>query len=121
MSPSEQPGEKTVERILGEARDAVTVKRVFGEAYASEGCLVVPVAAIRSGGGGGIGGDAAGNGGTGGGFGLSARPVGVYRIKGEEVTWLPAVDATRVAVLGEVVAIVALLVLRSILRRRRRG
>jgi len=115
-----RPGERVLESMLGEARDSVTVKRVFGEAYASEGCLVVPVAAIRSGGGGGIGGDAAGNGGTGGGFGLSARPVGVYRIKGEEVSWLPAVDATRVAVLGEVVVIVALLVLRSILGRRRR-
>jgi hypothetical protein len=33
------------------------------------------------------------------------------------VTWLPAVDATRVAVVGEFVAIVALLVLRSLLRR----
>lgn len=120
MPPSEQPGEKTVERILEQARDALTVKRVFGEPYASEGCLVVPVAVVRSGGGGGVGGDAAGNGGTGGGFGVSARPVGVYRIKGEEVTWLPAFDLTRVAVLGEIVALVALLVLRSIVRGRRR-
>jgi len=70
---------------------------------------------------GGGGGDPAGNAGSGGGFGVSARPVGVYRIRGEEVTWMPAVDATRIAVLGEVVAIVALLVLRSLFRWGGRG
>jgi len=106
----------TVGQILEQARDTMTVRRVFGEAYSADGCLVVPVAAVRGGGGGGDGGDAAGNGGAGGGFGLSARPVGVYRIRGDEVTWLPAVDATRLAVLGEITAIVALLVLRSIWR-----
>ena len=121
MSPGEQSGPTTVEQILEQARDTITVKRVFGEAYASGGCLVVPVAAVRGGGGGGGGGDPAGNAGSGGGFGVSARPVGVYRIRGEEVTWLPAVDATRIAVLGEVVAIVALLVLRSLFRWGGRG
>lgn len=115
------PGEKVLDGILGRARDSLTVKRVFGEAYGSEGCLVIPVAAIRGGGGGGGGGDDSGNAGSGGGFGLSARPVGVYRIKGDDVSWLPSVDVTRVAVLGEVVAIVALLVLRSIVRRHRRS
>jgi uncharacterized spore protein YtfJ len=114
MSVGERPGAMTVERIFEQARDTLTVKRVFGEPYEVEGCLVVPVASVRGGGG---GSDTAGNGGSGGGFGTSARPVGVYRIKGDEVTWLPAVDSTRVAVLGEVVAIVALLVLCSVLRR----
>ena len=59
-------------------------------------------------------------GGTGGGFGMSARPVGAYQIKDDEVTWVPAADTTRVIILGEMVAIVALLVFRSVLRRRRR-
>lgn len=121
MSTTEQSGPATVGRILEQARETITVKRVFGKPYASEGCLVVPVAAVRGGGGGGGGGDTAGNSGTGGGFGVSARPVGVYRIRGEEVTWMPAVDVTRIVVLGEVVAIVALLVLRSFLRRSGRG
>ena len=119
MTHGEQSGPATVGRILEQARDTITVKRVFGEAYASEGCLVVPVAAVR-GGGGGVG-DPAGNSGRVGGLGVSARPVGVYRIRGEEVTWMPAVDATRIAVLGEVVAIVALLVLRSLFRWGGRG
>ena len=117
MSIGERPGAMTVDRIFEQVRDTLTVKRVFGESYEAEGCLVVPVASVRGGGGGGGGSDPAGNGGSGGGFGTSARPVGVYRIKGGEATWLPAVDFTRIAVLGEVVAIVALLVLRSALRR----
>ena len=117
MSVGERPGAMTVDRIFEQVRDTLTVKRVFGEPYEVEGCLVVPVASVRGGGGGGGGSDTAGNGGSGGGFGTSARPVGVYRIRGDEVTWLPAVDSTRVVVLGEIVAIVALLVLRSVLRR----
>ena len=120
MSNGEERRTMTAAGILEQVRDTITVKRVFGEAYASEGCLVVPVAAVRGGGGGGDGADAGGNGGSGGGFGVSARPVGVYRIRGEEVTWLPAFDLTHVAVLGEIVGIVALLVLRSILRGRGR-
>jgi uncharacterized spore protein YtfJ len=116
MSNGEQRPTMTAAGILEQARDTITVKRVFGEAYVSEGCLVVPVAAVRGGGGGRDGTDSAGNGGSGGGFGVSARPVGVYRIRGDEVAWLPAFDLTPVALLGEIVGLVALLVLRSILR-----
>jgi uncharacterized spore protein YtfJ len=110
MSHGEERRTMTAAGILEQARDTITVKRVFGEAYASDGCLVVPVAAVWGGGGGGDGADAGGSSGSGGGFGVSARPVGVYRIRGEEVAWLPAFDLTRVA----------LLVLRSILRGRDR-
>jgi uncharacterized spore protein YtfJ len=70
------------------------------------------------GGGEGDGGDEAPSG-TGGGFGVIARPVGAYQVKDGELTWVPAADTTRVIIVGQVVAIVALLVLRSILRRRR--
>jgi hypothetical protein len=51
---------------------------------------------------------------------MTARPVGAFQIRGDEVTWVPAADTTRVIILAEVAAIVALLVLRSILRGRRR-
>ena len=51
---------------------------------------------------------------------MSARPVGAYQIKGDEVAWVPAADTTRVILLAEVVAIVALIVVRSIVRARRR-
>jgi hypothetical protein len=44
--------------------------------------------------------------------------VGAYQVKGDEVTWVPAADMTRVMITGQIVAIVALLVLRSIFRKR---
>lgn len=111
-----------VDEILSEARDALTVKRVFGEPLAHNGITVIPAAAVRGGGGGGEGDPGADTpGGAGGGFGMSARPVGAYQIRADELTWVPAADTTRVIVLAEVVAIVALLVLRSIFKRRRRG
>ena len=108
------------EEMVERGRDALTVRRVFGEPYEKDGVTVIPAAAVRGGGGGGGGEDNAGNRGSGGGFGLAARPVGVYQVKDGEVTWIPAVDATRIAVLGQVVAIVFLLTVRSILKRRRR-
>jgi hypothetical protein len=38
---------------------------------------------------------------------MPARPVGAYRIRGDEVTWVAAVDTTRVIILSQVLAIVA--------------
>jgi uncharacterized spore protein YtfJ len=80
-----------VDEILGGARDAITVKRVFGEPIEADGVTLVPAAKV--GGGGGGGGDSEGDGG--GGFGLGAKPVGAYVIKGEDVKWVPAVDVNR--------------------------
>ena len=62
---------------------------------------IVPVAKV--GGGGGGGGDAEHNGG--GGFGLVAKPVGAYVIKDGEVSWKPAVDVNRIAVLALLVGL----------------
>lgn len=110
-----------IDQILAEARDTLTVKRVFGEPYQQNGVTLIPAAAVRGGAGGGEGDGGDGTpGGAGGGFGMTARPVGAYQIKGDQVTWIPAADTTRVIVLGQVIAIVALLVLRSIAKSRRR-
>ena len=109
-----------VEELLEGARDTLTVNRVFGEPYETNGVTVIPAAAVRGGGGGGEGEDEQHAGGMGGGFGMTARPVGAYQIKGDEVTWIPAADTTRVIVIGQVVAIVALLVIRSVFRARRK-
>jgi uncharacterized spore protein YtfJ len=97
------------------------VSRVSGEPYEHSGVTLIPVASVRGGGGGGESesGDRV-PGGTGGGFGMSARPVGAYQIKGDEVTWIPAADTIRVIIVSQVAAIVGLLVLRSIFRSRRR-
>lgn len=98
-----------VDELLEGARDAITVKRVYGDPIEQEGVTVIPAAAV--GGGGGGGGDAEHNGG--GGFGLRARPVGAYVIRGDHVTWVPAIDVTRLAV----VALGILVLVRSLLRR----
>ena len=106
-----------VDAILADARDALTVRRVFGEPFEKNGVSVIPAAAVRGGGGAGEGDGDQGSG-TGGGFGIMARPVGAYQIRGDEVTWIPAADTTRVILAGQLVVVVALLVLRSVLRSR---
>jgi|SRR5581483_8145043 len=98
-------------------KDALSVKRVFGDPYEKDGVTIIPAATF--GGGGGGGGDNQGNGGSG--FGVQGRPVGAYVIKDGQVRWEPVIDIPRLAVIG----VVALVVLRGFLpwrsRRRRRG
>lgn len=101
-----------VDEMLTSARDAINVKRVYGDPIQIDGITVIPAADVRGGGGG--GGDKDNNGG--GGFGLSARPVGAYVARDGDVRWEPAFDLSRVAVMGTLAGIVALLVLRSIIK-----
>jgi uncharacterized spore protein YtfJ len=82
-----------VDELLNGAREAITVKRVYGDPIEGDGVTIVPAAAVRGGGGG--GGDAEGNGG--GGFGLEARPAGAWVLRDGEATWKPAVDLNRIA------------------------
>jgi uncharacterized spore protein YtfJ len=108
--------------FMQQARDALTVKRVFGEPYERDGVTFVPAASIRGGAGGGGGeggasGEPLSGSGWGGGFGLIAKPAGVYVIDGNRARWQPAVDVNRIVLGGQIVAVVALLVLGSILRR----
>jgi len=108
-----------VQEVLGQARDALTVKRVFGDPYEKDGVTVIPVAKVQGGGGGGDGEGPDGTGkGSGSGFGLVARPVGAFLIRGDELTWRPAVDVNRIAMGGQIVAIVALLTIRAIAKAR---
>lgn len=100
--------------------DAITVHRVYGDPIERDGVLIIPAAAVKGGLGYGSGNDGEGIQGGGGGSGISARPVGVYKIADGKVTWEPAMDITRIAMLGQVVAIVALLTIRSVIRKRRR-
>ena len=101
-----------VTEMLEGAREAMSVKRVYGDPIEREGLTIVPAARVSGGGGG--GGDAENNGG--GGFGLAAHPIGVYVVKDGDVTWEPAVDVNRLSAMGIVAGIVALLVLRSIVK-----
>lgn len=108
----------TIEEILTQAGDTMTVKRVFGEPYERDGTMVIPVAAIAGGGGGGSGEPGSENAGSGGGFGMNARPAGVYVVQGDDVRWVPAFDLNRVILGGQIVAVVFLLTLRSIIKAR---
>ncbi len=105
-----------VQQMLVEARDAMTVKRVYGDPYEKDGVTFIPAANVRGGGGGGSGDDAEGSHGGGGGFGLTASPVGAYVIKDGDVRWVPAVDETRIALRGILVPIVGMLVVRSVIK-----
>jgi uncharacterized spore protein YtfJ len=108
-----------VQDVIAQARDAMTVKRVFGEPYEKNGVTVIPAARVQGGAGGGGGEGPEGQGrGSGTGFGLSARPVGAYLIRGDEVTWRPAVDLNRIVLGGQIVAVVALLTIRAIVKAR---
>ena len=107
--------------MLGRAAEAAQARRVFGEPVERDGVVVVPAASVRGGAGGGGGsgppGDQGGEG-IGGGYGFTARPVGAFVIRGDQVDWKPALDVGRVILGGQLVAVAALLVLRSLLRRR---
>lgn len=104
-----------VQEVISSARDAVTVKRVYGEPFERDGVTVIPAANVTGGGGGGGGADQQGNGGDGAGFGINARPAGAFVIRDGQVAWKPAVNVNRIILGAQVVGIVALLAARAIL------
>lgn len=118
-----------VQELLGKVAQHLSVSRAFGTPYEKDGSLVIPVALVAGGGGGGegpvgspvqemhdtIGEDAAPlieMTGSGGGFGGVVMPVGVYVVKDEQVRWVPAVNAN-------LVVIVVFMIIRMIARARR--
>jgi uncharacterized spore protein YtfJ len=101
-----------VQETISQARDAITVKRVYGDPYERDGVTVIPAAAVGGGGGGGSGerpeeGETAG----GAGFGLGARPVGAYVIENGSVRWEPAVDVSRIVLQALIALVLAALLL----------
>jgi len=107
-----------VTEALNQARDAITVKRVYGEPYEKDGLTVIPAAMVSGGAGGGTGHDEKGQEGEGGGFGVSGRPTGAYVIQEGKVSWLPAVDVNRVVTMVGL-AVIAYLLSRSRVARAR--
>jgi uncharacterized spore protein YtfJ len=102
----------SVESLLAKAGEGIHAGRSFGPVVEADGCLILPVALAAGGGGGGEGPTEGGQG-SGGGFGTVSWPLGVYVIKDGEARWVPALDATRVA-LG------VLALVRAVVRARRR-
>lgn len=116
-----------IERLLSRATEEISVRRAFGPAVEHDGTLIIPVAWVAGGGGGGDAGGAGdedGDGpGGGGGFGSVTWPLGVYSVKDGQVRWVPAVDATRIALAGVAVirAVVKLRTMRRVAALRRAG
>jgi uncharacterized spore protein YtfJ len=102
---------------IAAARDSLTARRVYAEAYERNGVTVIPAAAVQGGGGGG-GSESEGSSDGGGGFGLTARPVGAYVIRGEQVSWKPAFDLTRTILGCQLLGLAALYLTHRRLRRR---
>jgi uncharacterized spore protein YtfJ len=104
--------------LVAGVRDALTVQRVFGEPFERDGTTVIPVARLQGGGGGGQNEAGDDGSGAGGGFGLSARPAGVFVLAGGRVRWEPALDINRIVLGAQVVAVVGMVVARSIVKAR---
>jgi uncharacterized spore protein YtfJ len=111
-----------VMETIREVIDNASAGRVFGTPISHDGLTVLPVAKVSGGGGGGSGGGPAPegreNGGTGGGLGVSAKPLGVFVIKDGAVAWRPAIDVNKVILGGQIVAVVALLTIRALVKAR---
>lgn len=73
--------------------------RAFGEVYqTADGTTVIPVTNV---------GGASKRGRSDGRFALSVRPAGVFVVKDGRASWVPAVDAGRIAMMGILVGLVS--------------
>ena len=106
-----------VDDVISQARDVMTVRRVFGDPYELDGVTVIPAARVRGGAGGGESTEDKASG-SGSGFGLDARPAGAFVIRDGKVSWEPAVDVNRVILLAPVIATAAALLASAVIRRR---
>lgn len=112
-SVAERGGGMDVQRLAELARDQLTVGRVFGEPIERGAVTVIPVARVMGGAGGGQGTDDSPEGpqqGEGGGWGVVARPAGVYVVDGERVRFKPVVDLDRAVLTAAAAGVVMSLV-----------
>jgi uncharacterized spore protein YtfJ len=107
-----------VKETIDAARDSLSARRVYGEPYERNGVAVIPAAALQGGGGGG-GTEREEESDGGSGFGLTARPVGAFVIKGNDVRWQPALDLNRLILGCQLLGLVAILLTHRRLSRGR--
>jgi uncharacterized spore protein YtfJ len=110
----------SVLETIREAVDNASAGRVFGTPFTQDGVTVLPVAKVSGGGGTGPKVEGQEASGSGGGMGLSAKPLGVFVVKEGKVGWRPAVDINKIIMGGQIVAVVALLTIRAIAKARAR-
>jgi uncharacterized spore protein YtfJ len=110
-------------RILEQVKELVGGTTVYDAPYEKDGMTIIAASRVMGGGGGGEMGKDAGEapGGAGGGVGLDARPAGAFVIKGDDVSWIPAMDINRIVLGAQLVAIVAFLSWRSVAKARARA
>lgn len=126
VEPSEDSGSTVWETIRG-TKDALTVRRVFGDAYELDGVTIIPVARVAGGAGGGGGqgegpddeGTRSVGSGFGTGFGMGVSPLGVYEVRDSTVTWKPAMDINRTVKGGQVLSGIVVVCLCLVLIARR--
>jgi uncharacterized spore protein YtfJ len=100
--------------VLQHTQENISARRVFGEPIIADGATVLPVAVVGGGGGGGSKSEKEG----GVGFGLGARPAGVFVIKDGDAKWKPAVNVNLIVAGGQIVAIAGLLALGAYFKHR---
>ncbi|WP_033262238.1 hypothetical protein [Amycolatopsis vancoresmycina] len=97
--------------LVSAAREVFSARLVYGEPVERDGVVVIPAAAVFGGGGGGEG-DAQPLR-EGAGFGVFARPAGAFVVRDGAVTWVPAVDVTRLGLAAAVTVVALAKVLRK--------
>lgn len=102
-----------LQEMVSRSQDTATVGRVYGEPHERDGTTVIPAARVSA-----RGGSGAARSGehSGGGFRADAEPVGAFVIRNGEVEWKPVFDLSGIARRGQLVGIVALLVLWALIR-----
>ena len=127
-----------VKEILARVGEELSVRRVFGEPFERDGALIVPAAVVAGGGGGGV--DPKGaptpdgtstddapdqpsdlgkkQPAAGAGYGGYVRALGVYAIKDGQVRFVPAVNATALAIAG-ILSVAAVVTARTLRARSR--
>ncbi|WP_439657860.1 spore germination protein GerW family protein [Lentzea sp. HUAS TT2] len=109
-----------IDEIMGNTKDSLKARTVYGEPVERDGITVIPAATIAGGAGGGTGKDEKGQQGEGGGFGINAKPAGAYVIDNGKLRWQPAVDVNKLVAIAGSVAVAALLVVARVLRSRQK-
>jgi uncharacterized spore protein YtfJ len=101
------------QQFVNEMQQEVRPNNVFGAPIQVDGVTLLPAMMVR-GGAGARGGDRGGAG-----YGVRARPVGIYVLRDGKVSWRPAVDVNRIIWGGQMIGLVA--AVGSVLRMQRLG